>query len=108
MIDKTTIVEWVRKIVEVIPARDYNELTRYIKSLPEGKLTYPKPEITVGDHWFSIRRYHDVVTGEDILEVHVGSEESGAEYMGYDRIDPRWTDAEGRDEQRWELSRAYM
>ena len=108
MIDKITVEDWVRKIVEVIPAQDYDALVRYIKSRPEAKLTYPKPEIIVGDHWFSIRRYHDVVTGEDILEVHVGSEESGEEYMGYDRIDPRWTDAEGRDEQRWELSRAYM
>lgn len=108
MIDKQTVQSWVQQIVQVIPAHDTNALARYIKSRPEGKLTYPKPEITVGDHWFSVRRYHDVVTGENILEVHIGSEESGSEYMGYDRIDPCWTDAEGRDEHRWELSRAYM
>jgi hypothetical protein len=108
MLDRPTVQVWVKRVAEAIPARNYNELSRYIRSLPEGKFTYPKPEIVVDDHWFSIRRYHDVVTGESILEVHVGSEESGAEYMGYDRIDPRWLDAEGRDERRWELTRAYM
>ncbi|MFO7676254.1 MAG: hypothetical protein R6X12_08075 [bacterium] len=108
MIDRPTVLQWVRRVTEVIPARNMDELTRYIKSKPEAKLTYPKPEIRAGDHWFSVRRYHDAVTGEDIFEVYVGSKESGAEYMGYDRMDPRWLDAEGRDERRWELTRAYM
>ncbi|MFO7637800.1 MAG: hypothetical protein R6X14_00625 [bacterium] len=108
MLDRPTVLQWVTKVAEAVPAHDHKELSRYIKSKPEAKLTYPKPEIVVDDHWFSIRRYHDVVTGEDVLEVHVGSKESGDEYMGYDRIDPRWLDAEGRDEHRWELTRAYM
>jgi hypothetical protein len=48
------------------------------------------------------------VTNADELEVFIGNRESGDEYMGYDRIDPRWIDAEGRDMKRWELNRAYM
>ena len=108
MLNKEKVQEWIKVIVDMIPARDHKELQRFIDSQPEAKIVYPKPDIRVDDHWFCIRRYHDVVTGDSILEVHVGSEESGDEIMGYDRIDPRWTDAEGRDEQRWELTRAYM
>jgi GNAT superfamily N-acetyltransferase len=81
---------------------------RFIKSKPEGKLVTPKAELNIDDHWFCIRRHNDAVTGEDILEVFIGNRESGDEYMGYDRIDPRWHDAEGRDMRRWELTRAYM
>jgi len=99
---------WVERIVEQIPCRTLPELRRYIADRPQGKVTYPKPELTIDDHWFCVRRYHDVVSDDDILEVYVGSHESGDEYMGYDRIDPSWTDAEGRDEKRWELTRAYM
>lgn len=108
MIDLPTTLNWVRRIAEAIPAHDTTELNRYIAGRPEGKFTLPKPEIIIDDHWFCTRRYRDSVTREDILEVYIGSEESGNEYMGYDRIDPRWLDAEGRDESRWELSRAYM
>jgi len=108
MPDRKTIVSWVHKIVEQIPCKTYDELDRYVAGLPQGKLTYPAPELAVGDHWFSMRRYIDAVTSDAILEVYVGSKDSGSEYMGYDRIDPRWTDAEGRDEHRWELTRAYM
>ncbi len=100
--------EWIERIVEQIPCRTLEELRKYIATKSQGKVVYPRPEIRVGDHWFCIRRYHDVVTDEDILEVYVGSRESGDEYMGYDRIDPDWTDAEGRQAKRWELTRAYM
>ena len=108
MLNKESVQEWIKVVVDMIPARDHSELQRFIDSKPEAKIIYPKPDIRVDDHWFCIRRYHDVVTGDSILEVHVGSEESGDKIMGYDRIDPRWTDAEGRDEQRWELTRAYI
>jgi hypothetical protein len=108
MLNKETVQEWIKVIVDMIPARNHTDLQRFIDSKPEAKIIYPKPDIWVEDHWFCIRRYHDVVTGDNILEVHVGSKESGDELMGYDRIDPRWTDAEGRDGQRWELTRAYI
>jgi hypothetical protein len=108
MIDRKTVLEWVNEVASFIPCRTRDEVERFIKTKPEGKIVLPKPEITVGDHWFSIRRYNDAVTNEDILEVYIGNKESGDEYMGYDRIDPDWRDAEGRDKKRWELTRAYM
>ncbi len=108
MIDRKTVGRWVQEITRQIPAHNNDELRRFIEVKPEGKIVLPKPELWVDDHWFSIRRYHDAVTGEDILEVYVGNRANGEEYMGYDRIDPRWHDAEGRDMKRWELTRAYM
>lgn len=108
MLDKKTARTWVAKIAEAIPCRTHKELEQFIQSRPQGKVVYPRPELLVGDHWFSIRRYQDIVANDEILEVYLGCRESGDEYMGYDRIDPRWHDAEGRDEKRWELTRAYM
>ncbi len=108
MIDRKTVLTWVNKIAAIIPCRTQEEIAQFIKSKPEGKLVTPRPEFNVGDHWFSIRRHNDAVTNEDVLEIFIGNRESGDEYMGYDRIDPRWRDAEGRDRKRWELSRAYM
>jgi len=108
MIDRKTVLTWVHQVADMIPCKTYDEVTRFIKTKPEGKVMLPAPEIKVGDHWFSIRRYHDVVSNEDIIEIYVGNKQTGDEYMGYDRIDPRWYDAEGRDLKRWELTRAYM
>jgi hypothetical protein len=108
MTDRKTVLTWVHHLADIIPCRTYEEVTRYVKSKPEAKVVIPRPEVELGDHWFSIRRYHDVVGNEDILEVYIGTGESGEEYMGYDRIDPRWHDAEGRDLKRWEITRAYM
>jgi hypothetical protein len=108
VIDRRTTLTWVERLVAEIPCDTYDKVSKYIATKPEAKVILPKPEIWVGDHWFAIRRYHDPVTNEDILEVHIGNQESGDEYMGYDRIDPRWHDAEGRDMKRWELTRAYM
>lgn len=101
-------MEWVRRIVDVVPCRTFAEFDKYLATKPEGKFVHPQPDLQIEDHWFSFRRYHDTVTGDDIFECYIGSHESGDEYMGYDRIDSRWTDAEGRDEHRWELTRAYM
>lgn len=108
MIERRTVLNWVTQIAAVIPCRTHEEVMHFIKSKPEGKLVAAKPEIKIDDHWFSIRRHNDAVSGEDILEIFIGNNESGDEYMGYDRIDPRWHDAEGRDLKRWELTRAYM
>jgi hypothetical protein len=108
MVDRKTVLTWVNKVAEAIPCKTHDQVTQFIKNKPEAKAILPKPEIEVGDHWFAIRRYHDAVTNEDIMEVYVGNQASGGEYMGYDRIDPRWHDAEGRDMKRWELTRAYM
>jgi hypothetical protein len=108
MLDRKTVLAWVTQIADAIPCKTYEDVARFIATKPEGKVILPKPEIIIGDHWFSVRRYHDAVTSEDILEVYIGSKDSGDEYMGYDRIDPRWHDAEGRDMKRWELTRAYM
>lgn len=108
MVDRKTTLTWVNDLARAIPSKNREEIARFIKSKPEGKVVLPVPEIRIGDHWFCFRRYSDVVTGEDILEVYVGNRDSGSEYMGYDRIDPNWRDAEGRDFKRWELTRAYM
>jgi GNAT superfamily N-acetyltransferase len=108
VIDRKTVMVWVNQIADMIPCRTYEDVMHFIKSKPEGKVVAPKPEIIIEDHWFSIRRHNDAVSGEDILEIFIGSHESDDEYMGYDRIDPRWHDAEGRDMKRWELTRAYM
>ncbi|HTW92886.1 MAG TPA: hypothetical protein VMH22_14435 [bacterium] len=108
MIDRKTVMSWVTMLADMIPCRTYDQMVHFIKSKPEGKIIAPKPEIKIEDHWFSIRRHNDAVTGEDILEIFIGNNESGDDYMGYDRIDPRWHDAEGRDMKRWELTRAYM
>lgn len=108
MLTRKTFGPWVQRIVEAVPCRTIEELDRYLETKPEAKLVYPKPDLIIDDHWFSFRRYRDIVTGEDILEIYIGSDDSGDEYMGYDKIDPRWQDAEGRDEKCWELTRAYM
>jgi GNAT superfamily N-acetyltransferase len=108
MIDRKTVLTWVHRIAETIPCHKSDELTRYIQSRPEAKVVVPRPELWVQDHWFCVRRYHDVVSNEEILEVYVGNRQNGDEHMGYDRIDPCWRDAEGRDLKRWELTRAYM
>ena len=108
MIDRKTVLKWVTEITQQIPCRTFEDVQRYLLTKPEGKLVSPRPEITIDDHWFCIRRYHDAVSNEDILEVYIGNRESGNEHMGYDRIDPKWHDAEGRDMKRWELTRAYM
>lgn len=108
MLKRETWQNWVRRIVEVVPCRTIGDFDRYLRTKPEAKLVYPKPDLVIDDHWFSFRRYHDPVTSDDIFEVYFGSAESGEEYMGYDKIDPRWQDAEGRDEKCWELTRAYV
>jgi len=108
MIDRRTVLAWVNQIADTIPCRTYEDVMSFIKSKPEGKLVTPKPELKIDDHWFCIRRHNDPVTNDDELEIYLGNRESGEEYMGYDRIDPRWRDAEGRDMKRWELNRAYM
>jgi GNAT superfamily N-acetyltransferase len=108
MIERKQVLHWVAEVSSVVPCRTLEEVERFISTKPEGKILLPKPEIWVGDHWFCIRRYNDAVSGDNILEVYVGNRENGDEYMGYDRIDPRWRDAEGRDMKRWELTRAYM
>lgn len=108
MIDRKTVMVWVNQIADMIPCRTYEEVMHFIKSKPEHKIVPARPEIIIDDHWFSIRRHNDTVSGEDILEIYLGNRESDDEYMGYDRIDPRWHDAEGRDMKRWELTRAFM
>ncbi len=99
---------WINVLVDMIPAETDESINGYILSRPEAKYVIPKPEITVGDHWFAIRRYTDPISKENLLEIYFGNERSGTEWMGYDRIDPRWFDAEGRDMDRWELTRAYI
>ncbi len=108
MVSPKVYRNWIKVLVDQIPAETDESIKSYIISRPEAKQVVPKPEITVGDHWFAIRRYHDLVSAEDLLEVYISNSRSGAEWMGYDRIDPRWIDAEGRDMDRWELTRAYM
>jgi GNAT superfamily N-acetyltransferase len=108
VIDRKQTIALVNELVTHIPCRKLEDVRRFIASKPEGKLVLPKPEIRIGEHWFCTRRYHDAVSGENILEVYIGRDDYGDEYMGYDRIDPRWRDAEGRDMERWELTRAYM
>ncbi len=107
-ISRKAMRQWIAGVVEIIPCKTLDELNRFLASKPEGKIVYPRPELTIDDHWLCVRRYRDIVTGDNLLEVYIGSHESGDEYMGYDRIDPRWIDAEGRDERCWEITRAYM
>ncbi|MEO0085322.1 MAG: hypothetical protein ABIK37_01685 [candidate division WOR-3 bacterium] len=108
MLNRVTVKQWVARIAAAIPCETDEQLERFIAARPEGKFVAPRAELEVGDHWFSFRRYRDAVTGGNILEVYVGSRESGSEFMGYDRLDPNWQDAEGRDLERWEITRAYM
>lgn len=108
MPDRKRFLVWVERIVDTIPCKRRDEIDRFIRSLPLAKDAAPSPELRVGSHWFCVRRYQDVVTSEDMFEVYVGGDEFGPEYIGYDRIDPHWRDAEGRDLHRWELTRAYM
>jgi GNAT superfamily N-acetyltransferase len=108
MIDRKTVQRWVHEVAQTIPCKTYKDVRHYIDSKPEGKVVLPKPELWVDDHWFCVRRYRDTVTGDDLLEVYIGNRASGDEYMGYDKIDPKWHDAEGRDMKRWELTRAYL
>lgn len=108
MVDRKTVLTWVTELTRAIPSKTQDGIAAFIKTKPEGKKVLPTPEIRIGDHWFCFRRYNDAVTTDDILEVYIGNRDSGSEYMGYDRIDPCWKDAEGRDKDRWELTRAYM
>lgn len=100
--------KWIKSIVSTIPCRTHADVVNFILSLSEARTLTPQPEIVVGDHWFCVRRYHDPISKENLLEVYIGSQKSGNEWIGYDRIDPRWLDAEGSDLKRWELTRAYM
>lgn len=108
MIDRKETIALVNEVVSHIPCKKIEDVRRFIASKPEAKLVLPKPEIHIGEHWFCIRRYHDTVSDDHLLEIYIGRDEYGDEYMGYDKIDPRWRDAEGRDMKRWELTRAYM
>lgn len=108
MKDPKVYRKWIKAIVATIPCQTDAEVTSFIQSLSEAKTHTPQPEIVVDDHWFCARRYHDPVSQENLLEIYIGSQKSANEWMGYDRIDPRWLDAEGRDLDRWELTRAYM
>jgi len=107
-IDPKVYRNWIKDIVNNIPCETDKGVMDFIRSLPEVKTVPPQPEIRSQDHWFAIRRYHDPVSSEELLEVYIGNNRTGNEWMGYDRIDPRWLDAEGRDMDRWELTRAYM
>jgi len=73
MIDRKTVLTWVHQVCDMIPCKTYDEVTRFIKTKPEGKVVLPAPEIQVRGHWFSIRRYHDVVSNEDIIEIYIGT-----------------------------------
>lgn len=108
MITPAKYRHWIKVIVSYIPCETDESTREFIMSRPEAKLVAPQPEIEIDDHWFSLRRYHDPVSNDHILEVFFGDQRSGKEWMGYDRIDPRWLDAEGRDLDRWELTRAYV
>jgi len=108
MPDRKTSLAWVERLVSSIPCRDTRQLDRFIQSRPFAKIVAPKPEIRVGDHWFCTRRYKDVVSEDELLEVYVGSGESSSEHMGYDRLDPHWQEKSEDKKHRWELSRAYM
>ena len=55
---------WVSRIVDVIPCKSLDELDRFINNKPMAKVVYPKRDIIVEDHWFCVRRYHDVVTDD--------------------------------------------
>lgn len=109
MVSPKDYKNWIKEIVDKIPGETYEELQNFILSRLEAKVLPPKSEITVEDHWFCIRRYHDPVAIEDLLEIYIGAQKYGAEeWMGYVRIDPRWLDSEGRDMHRWELTRGYL
>ena len=108
MIDRKAVLGWVNKIAEQIPCHTYDEVMHFIKSKPEGKLVAPTPEIRIDDHWFSIRRNNDAVSGDDILEIFIGNRESGDDYMGYDRIDPRWHDADAEPSRSFQLGRVDL
>ncbi|MEO0080279.1 MAG: hypothetical protein ABIK44_06355 [candidate division WOR-3 bacterium] len=108
MINRKRALELAAQVAQHIPCESYERVHSFILSRPEAKISIPRPEFWVGDHWFAIRRHHDAVTTDDILEVYFGSQDTGDEFLGYDRIDPRWHDAEGRDLGRWELTRAYV
>lgn len=108
MPDRATILAWVKCITDRIPCENTAVLDQFIRSQPQAKIVPPTPEFSCGDHWFCIRRYNDILTNENLLEVYVGCSSLSPEYLGYDRMDPHWKDAEGRDKHRWELTRAYM
>ncbi|MEO0069919.1 MAG: hypothetical protein ABIK18_03900 [candidate division WOR-3 bacterium] len=109
MVSAKEYKNWIKAIVDQVPCETYERVKDFILASPEAKNSPPKPEITVENHWFCIRRYHDPVAVEDLLEIYIGAREYGPEeWMGYTRIDPRWLDSEGRDMHRWELTRAYL
>jgi GNAT superfamily N-acetyltransferase len=108
MIEPKQYREWIKVIVDMIPCETDERVQEFILSRPEAGLVVPRPEVISEDHWFSIRRYHDPVADEDLLQIYFGSKQSGEAWIGYDRIDPCWLDAEGRDMDRWELTRAYV
>lgn len=107
-LDEKTARRCADHLVQHIPCRTQEEIQGYIDSLPESRRFWPRPEIRFEGFWFCARCYHDTISDARLLQVLIGSDEEGDEYMGYDRIDPCWLDAEGCDEGRWELTRAYV
>lgn len=86
MIHKATFRELINQIVNRIPANPNEAFKSYIASLPEAKLSSPKPELRVDEYFVSFRRYVDVVTKEELLEIWLGK--GAEEIIGYVRLDP--------------------
>ncbi len=105
---RQAITRWVEEVLGVLPCRSHEESCWFIEHEDDVRKSPPRPEIRVDDHWFCSRRYHDPVDEKDYLQLHFGSEKSGDDYVGYDRLDPAWEDPDGRRTDSWELTRAYV
>ena len=103
---KIELREFIRQIVEKIPANSSDTLRSYITRLPEAKITAPKPELRFDDFFISFRRYLDIVTKENLLEIWLGK--GPEELIGYVRLDPNWNDGKEEKRKRWEITRAYV
>lgn len=103
---KTSLREFIRQIVDKVPATTDSSLTNYINRLPEAKITPPKPELHFDNYFISFRRYLDIVTKENLLEIWLGKDQE--ELIGYVRLDPSWDDGKDEKRKRWEITRAYV
>ena len=107
-ISADTIRDCVRAVCAALPRTGREECAGFIRGLPGPGDSPPKPEIHAGSHWFCLRSYRDTFTDDRCLQAFVGTFDSTGDYLGYDRIDPCWLDECGRDDDGWELTRAYV
>ncbi|MEO0108850.1 MAG: hypothetical protein ABIK62_06750 [candidate division WOR-3 bacterium] len=110
-VPKALIPQFVRRVLEIVPAHDDDLLKRHIDRL--APISTSKPDLAnpldkcypVGDWFFCLRRFPEPNLQQNFLEIWPGT--AGA-FWGFLRLNPYFHDDQGRDRKIWELAHAYV